>query len=145
MDEVLRRQIDDLDVVGPVDDGIGHGLAHPHLGDLRDDIVQAVDVLDVYGCVDVDSGRKQLLHVEVALWMPASLGVAVRQLVDQDECRAARQDRVEIHLLKHVTPVLDIPAGDDLKPGEQRLGFGAAMRFDHADHDIDALALAALR
>jgi hypothetical protein len=35
------------DIVGAVDDRIGHGLAHPDSGDLGDDVVEAFEMLDV--------------------------------------------------------------------------------------------------
>ena len=56
LDQVVGREVDQLDVVGAVEDRIRHGLAHAHAGDLRDDVVQALDVLDVDGRVDVDAG-----------------------------------------------------------------------------------------
>ena len=49
LDQVVRREVDQLDGVGAVEDGIRHGLAHAHVRDLRDDVVQAFDVLDVDG------------------------------------------------------------------------------------------------
>ena len=55
LDQIVRRQIDQLDRVGPVEDRIRHRLAHPHMGDLRDDVVEAFDVLDIDGRIDVDA------------------------------------------------------------------------------------------
>ncbi len=55
LDQVVGRQVDQLDGVGAVEHGIRHGLAHADMGDLRDDVVQALDVLDVDGGVDVDA------------------------------------------------------------------------------------------
>ena len=98
LDQVLRCQVDQLDVVGLVDDRVRHRLAHADAGDARDDIVQAFDVLDVERGVDVDAGADQLLDIHVALGMPAAGRVAVRQLIDQGELRAARQQCVEVHL-----------------------------------------------
>ena len=48
-------EIDDLDIVGLVDDGIGNRLADPDLGDLGDDVVQAFDMLNVERGVNVDA------------------------------------------------------------------------------------------
>ena len=143
--QVGRREVDQLDLVGGVDDPVGHGLAHADAGDAGDHVVQALDVLDVHGRVDVDAGRQQLLDVEIALGMAAALGVGVGELVDQHQRRPALQDGVEIHLLERAALVLDLPARHDLEPGELRLGLGAAVRLDHADHDVDAVDLAAAR
>ena len=87
LDQVVGRQVDELDGVGAVEDGVGHGLAHAHARDLRHDVVQALDVLDVDGGVDVDAGVQQLLDVLVALGMPAAGDVGVGELVDQDQAR----------------------------------------------------------
>ena len=55
LDQVVGREVDELDRVGAVEDGIRDRLAHAHAGDLRDDVVQALDVLDVDRGVDVDA------------------------------------------------------------------------------------------
>ena len=47
LDQVVGREVDQLDRVGAVEDRVRHRLAHAHMGDLRDDVVQALDVLDV--------------------------------------------------------------------------------------------------
>ena len=72
LNQVFRREVDELDGIGAIEDGIGHGLAHAHARDLRDDVVQAFDVLDVDSGVDVDASVQQLFHIEVALRMAAA-------------------------------------------------------------------------
>ena len=47
LDQIVGREVDELDGVGAVEDRIRHGLAHAHVRDLGDDVVQALDVLDV--------------------------------------------------------------------------------------------------
>ena len=88
LDQVVGGDVDDLDVVGAVDDRVGHRLADADAGDLGDDVVEALDVLDVDGGVDVDAGGEQLLDVEVALGVAAAGGVGVGELVDEGELRA---------------------------------------------------------
>ena len=117
---------------------VRHRLAHADAGDLRDHVVQAFDVLDVQRGIDVDAGGEQLLDVHVALGMAAARRVGVRQFVDQRELRAARQQRVEIHLRQRAPAIFDRTARDDLQAVEQRLGFAPAVGLDHADDDIDA-------
>ena len=56
LDQVVGRQVDQLDGVGAVENRIRHGLAHAHVRDLRDHVVQAFDVLDVDRGIDVDAG-----------------------------------------------------------------------------------------
>ena len=67
LDQILGRQIDELDVVGALEDHVRHGLPHPHPGDPCNDVVQALEVLDVDGGVDLDAGVEELLDVRVAL------------------------------------------------------------------------------
>ena len=112
LDQILGGEIDDLDVVRLVEDAVGHRLAHADPGDPGDDVVQALDVLDVERREDVDAGGDQLLDIEIALGMPAAGGVGVREFVDEHELRAALQDRVEIHLGQEMALVFDLlPAG----------------------------------
>ena len=143
LDQILRRQVDDLDLVGAVEDAVRHGLADPDAGDLRDDVVEALDMLDVERRIDVDARRQQLLDIEIALGMAAARRVAVRELVDEHQLGLAREERVEIHLLERVALVVDAAARHDLEPGEQRQGFAPSMRLDHPDDDVDIVAPAA--
>ena len=124
-----------------VDDAVGHGLAHADAGDPRDDVVQAFDVLDVERRVDVDAGGQQFLDIQIALGMPAARRVGVGELVDQHQLRPARQDGVEVHLRRARGPC-SRPArrGTISRPASSASVSRAAVRLDHADHDIDALA-----
>ena len=88
LDQVVWGEVYDLDVVGLVDDGIGNGLAHPDAGDLRHDVVQALDMLDVERGVDIDALRQDFLHIEIALGVAAAGRVGVGELVDQNQRRA---------------------------------------------------------
>ena len=89
LDQVVGREVDELDRVGAVEDRVRHGLAHPHMRDLRDDVVQALDVLDVDRGIDVDAVVQQLLDVEIALGMAAARRIGVGKLVDQRRSAAA--------------------------------------------------------
>ena len=136
LDQIVGREVDELDRIGAVEHGVGHCLAHAHMGDLRDDVVQALDVLDVDRGVDVDAVTEQLLDVEVALGMAAARRVGVGELVDQDDLGMTHEDGVEIHLRQRPALVLDAAARNDLETFEQRFGLLAAMGFHHADDDI---------
>ncbi len=109
------------------------------MGDLRDDVVQALDVLDIDRRVDVDAVVEQLLDVEIALGVAAAGRVGVGELVDQHDLRTPRDDGVEVHLLERAALVLDVPARDDLEPLQQSLGLLAAVGLDHADDDVVAV------
>ena len=104
LDQVVGREVDQLDGVGAVEHRVRHGLAHPHMGDLRDHVVEALDVLDVDRGIDVDAVGQQFLDVEIALGMTAARRVGMREFVDQGDLRPARDQRVEIHLLERSGP-----------------------------------------
>ena len=139
LDQVVRREVDKLDGVGAVEDRVGYGLAHADAGDLRHDIVQAFDVLDVERRVDVDALAQQLFDIEIALGMPAARGIGMGEFIDERQVWAARDERVEIHLLERVILVRDGAARNDLQAVEQGLGLFAAVRLDHADDHVGAI------
>ena len=116
LDQVAGCEIDKLDGIRPVEHRIRHRLAHTDARDLGDDVIQALDVLDVDRRVDVDAVVQQLLDVEIALWMAAAGSIGMRQLVDEDDLRAPRDDGIEVHFLERAALVFDLPAGDDLQP-----------------------------
>ena len=72
LDQVGGREVDQFDVVGAVDDGIWHGLADTDARDAGDDVVQALDMLNVQGCVDVDPGPEQFLDVRITQSAPSN-------------------------------------------------------------------------
>ncbi len=75
----------------------------------------------------------------IAFGMAAARRVGMRELVDKDELRPPRQHGVDIHLLEDAALVLAAPARDDFQPRHHGLGLLAAMGFENADDDVDAL------
>ncbi len=142
LDEVVRCYIDDLDIVGAVDDQVRHRFPHADARDLGDDIVQAFDMLDVERRIDVDAAGEDFLHIHVALRMTTAARIGMGKFIDEDELRAAGKDGVEIHLVELLAAIVDQPSRHDLETIDQRLGFLAAMGFDDADDDIEAICKA---
>ena len=142
LDQIGGREVDQLDLVRLVDHMVGQGLAHPHRRDLRDHVVQALEVLDVQRRIDVDAGGQQLLDILVALVVPAARRVGVGQLVHQHQLRLARQDGVDVHLVQGAIAVRHLLARHDLEAVEQRFGLGALVGLDDADDDVDAFLAA---
>ena len=139
LDQLVGRQIDHLDL-GVIQNGIGHRLAHPHAGKAGDEVVQALDMLDIEGGEHVDAGVAQLLDILPALGMAAARRVGVGQLVYQRHLRVAGQHRVYVEFAEGVGTMLQRAARQDLEGRGQRHGLGAAMGFDDAGHDILAIA-----
>ena len=54
LDQVVRRHVDEFDRVGTIEGRVGHRFVDPDAGDLGDDVVEALDVLDIDGGIDVD-------------------------------------------------------------------------------------------
>ena len=100
LDQIVGREIDQLDGVGAVEHGVRHRLAHAHMRDLGDHVIEAFDVLDIDRRVDVDAVTHQLFDVEIALRMAAAFDVGVSEFVDQNDLRAPGDDGVEVHLLE---------------------------------------------
>ena len=84
--------------------------------DLGDDVVQALDVLDVERRVHVDPGVEQLVDVLPALGVPGAGRVRVGELVDEESagCRASAASRSNSSSV--VPAVLDGIARENLEP-----------------------------
>ena len=142
LDQIVRRQVDQFDGVGAIEHRVRHRLAHAHMGDLRHHVVEAFDVLDVDGGVDVDAVAHQLFDVEIAFRVAAAFGVGVRELIDQHDLRMPGDDGIEVHFLERLSFIVDVPARNDLQPGQQRFGVLAAVGLDDADDDVVAVFFA---
>ena len=98
LDQVIWCQIDQLDGVGSVEHCVGHRLTHPDMRDLRNHVIEAFDVLNINGRVNVDAVAHQLFDIEEALGVPAPFSICVSEFVDQHDLRMSRNDGVDIHL-----------------------------------------------
>ncbi len=108
----LGRHVDDLHLVRPTHDLVGHRLLLPYAGDRLDDVVERLEVLDVDRRDDVDAGLEDLLDVLPALLVsppdacpappPVAGGgaghVGVGELVDEHDVGTAGQDGVDVEL-----------------------------------------------
>src|SRR5207249_4729658 len=115
LDQIFRREIDDLDIIRLVENAVGNRFPYADPGDAGDDVVQALDMLDVERRKHIDAGGNNLLDIEIALGMAAAGGVGVGELVDKHEPRPALEDRVEIHFGQQVTLVVDLLPRDDFE------------------------------
>ena len=112
----LGRGVDELDLVRGPDHGVGDRLALRDAGDLGDDVVQRLQVLDVDGGDDIDPGLEDLLDVLPALLVARARDVGVGELVDQGHGRMAGDDRVGVHLLDSNTAVFHAWSPDTRSP-----------------------------
>ncbi len=143
LDQLVRGDVDQHDVGGVAQHGVGHRFAHGDAGDARDDVGEALDVLDVERGPDVDVGVEQFLNVLPALGVAAVGRVGVGELVDDDELGLARKRGVEVEFFYLLAAIVHHAARQDLEPFEQRGGLGAPVRLDEADDDVDPILLLA--
>ena len=143
--QCFRGDVHQLDLVGRAHDLVGDALLLGDAGDMTDDIVQALQVLDVDGADDRDARIEELLDILPAMGVAAARGVGVGQLVDQDDLGPPRQHRLDVDFGVPGALVLDDDRRDHLDTGELLGGVAAAVRLDHRGHDIGAAAHPALR
>jgi hypothetical protein len=71
--------------------------------------------------------------------------IRMRELVDDQESRLARERAVEIEFGQRDAAVLEPHRRQDLEPFEQRFGLGSAVQLDVADDHVDAVVALAPR
>src|SRR5262245_36040009 len=103
---------------------------------LRNDVIEAFDVLNVDRRVNVDAMARELFDVEIALRMSAAGRVGVRKLVDQDNLRSAFENGIEVHFLEPLPLIIDAPTRDDFEALQQGFGFPASVGLNDADDDV---------
>ena len=141
LDQLVRRQVDQLHLVRVVEHAVGDGLPDADIGDLADDVVQALEMLDVHRRVDVDAGVKQLVDVLPALGVTRTRSVGVGELVENDQPRLAGERRVQVELLQLDAAIRDAAARQDFEPLDQCGGFLAPMGLHQADCHVDAVSV----
>ncbi len=144
-DQFARRQIDQHDVVQPIEHAIRHGLADAHAGDAHHHIVEAFQMLDVDRGPDVDAGVQQLHHILPAPLMAAARCIAVGQFIHQHQRRMPCQHGIQVHLLQGVAVVGHFLQRQLRQALQQGLGVGAAMGFHQPHHQVHAAAQLFLR
>nr|BFE73563.1 hypothetical protein GCM10020092_068640 [Actinoplanes digitatis] len=141
----LRGHVDQLDLLGGADHRVGHGLALLDAGDLRDHVVERLQVLHVDRRQNGGTGVEQFLHVLPALGVAAARHVGVGQFVHHGHRGGPVQERVQVHL-GEIGPTVGHPtAGDHLQVADHRGGVRAAVRLDQPDDDVGAALGAAVR
>ena len=134
----LRGHVHELDLVGAADDGVGHGFLLGDAGDLLDDVVEALQVLDVDGGQHMDAGVEDLVDVLPALGVLRAGHVGVCQLVDHHDLRPADQDRLDVELGQRDPAVGDLLPGQDLEALELLSGARPAVRLHQPNDDVGA-------
>ena len=141
--ERLRRHVDELDLLGLAHDRVGDRLALRDAGDALDDVVHRFEVLDVERRDHFDARREQLLDILPPLLVAGSRNIRVRELVDEHDLGCPSEDRIDIHLLERLVPVLQASPRNDLQVGDLFRGAFATVGLDETDDEVGAAVLAA--
>ncbi len=136
----LGGHVDELDLMGAADDLVRHGLVLRHAGDLLDDVAEGLEVLDVDGGDDVDSGGEELFDVLPAFGVagPGAGRVGVGEFVDEGDLGAAAQDGPEVQLGALPSAAGVAGAGHDLEALEHLLGVRAVVALGESHDDVGA-------
>ena len=137
LEQRLGGEVDQHDLVGPAEHGVGHDLADPGPGQLGDVVVEALEVLDVHRREDVDSGGEHLVDVLVALRVlePGALVWASSSIRASSGARASTARR---SISSSAMPPYRRAARDDLEAIGLGDRLGAVVRLEVADHDVAA-------
>ncbi len=134
-----RAEVDELDLVGFVQEPIRERLADLDSGERADAVAEALEVLDVDGRPDVDAVREQDGDIVVALGPRRLRRVRVRQLVDDRDARTALDQPRDIGLGLGAAARSVAHHGRGLEAARALLGRDAPVRLEIADHDVGAL------
>ena len=141
-EQVLGREVDQLDLGGVVEDPVRHGLLLPHARDPGDHVVEALDVLDIECRPHVEPGLEHLVDVLPAFgvaWRRIAVDeVRMGQLVDDRDGGAPAQGSVEIELAARHAAITHWQGRQLLEAREQTFGLGPTVRFDVACDDVGA-------
>ena len=141
----LGRHVDKLNLVRGAHDGVRHGFPLNDSGNLRHDVVEGLQVLDVQRGDHVDAGVEQLVDILPAFLVARSGDVGVRELVDEGDLGTAGQHGVDVHLGETGPAVVEGAPGHDLETGKGFSGLTAAMHLDQADDQVGTPVAAAVR
>ena len=132
----LRRHVDELDLVGLADDRVRDRLLLLDAGDLLDDVVDGLEVLDVQRRDDVDSRREQLLDVLASASRCRDPGRSCGRAVDERDLWLAGEI-ASMSISSNARPLCSTtPAGRARDRRDLLGGARAAVRLDEADDDV---------
>ena len=94
--QVSRFNIHQLYLVGGIKNVIGYPFADGDMGNGFHQIVERLQMLNIYGGIDIDTRPQKLFDILITLGMTASRRVAVRQFVHQNQLWSAAKCGVNI-------------------------------------------------
>ncbi len=141
----FRCDVDQLDLSCFSDDFVGHGFALLDAGDLGDDVVEALQVLNVERRDHGDPGIKQRFDVLPPLGIDAARDIAMRIFVDQRHLRPTPQHRVDIEFREQGSAVGNVVRRNDFDAFDEFADLLAAVRLHYRRDDVGAALQPAMR
>ncbi len=132
----LGGHVDEFDLVRAADDVVGDRLLLLDTGDSGECVVEGLEVLDVDGGDDVDTGVEERLDVLPSLRIRRTRRVRVRHLVDEGDIGSPSEHGIEVHVVELRTAIRDLSARDDFEAVEELSGSFASVGFDHGHDDV---------
>ena len=145
IDEVFDGQIEVDDLIGFLEEGVGHRFTNDYAGGPLDDVLETFQMLDVERTDHVDSGVQNLFNILIPLVMARAGRIGMGQLVDDGHRRVTGENCVEVHIFNGEAAVFDATARDDFQPFQQGGGFGAAVGLNKSNHHVGAAFLQGMR
>ncbi len=140
LQQFAGRQVDQHQIKGFLQHPVRQRFTHLHAGDAAHLVIQAFQMLDVDGGIHINAGGEQFLNILPALRVSTAGCIGVRQFVDQYQARRSLEQRVEVHFFEGHAAIISAQQGLLRQAVEQRLGFCAAVGFDHARQHLHPLA-----
>ena len=139
--KLIRFNIHQLNLIGPVKHMIRDSLIDRNACDGRHQIVERLQMLHIHRGIDVDPGLEQLFHILIPLCVPAPLGIAVGQFVYQNKLRFPLQRPVQVKLFQLDSAIRYLFAGQNLQPFQECQRIWPGVRLHIAYYNIYALFL----
>ncbi len=137
--QLLHRDVHIDDFIGALKKVIGNGFADDRVRRSIDRVVQRLKVLNIDCRHHVYAGVEQFQNIFVALAVPASGDVGMRQFIHNHGVWMTRENRVHIHLFQVHTAIGNHPLGDDLEIANLFRGLLPSVRLHQSNHNIHAL------
>ena len=115
---------------------IGQRLLNGHSRDLRDDIVQTLQMLDIQRRINIDAGGENLFHILPAFRVPTAFGIRMGEFIYQQQVWMPSQRGIQIELAQCHAAIRHAARFQLSKSIEQRDRIGTIMRFHITNDDI---------
>ena len=102
LSEPLGLQVDKLHLICLVKYPVRNALRHRSAQDGKDRVLNALNVVNVQGRIDVNSRLPQLLNVLIALHMAAGIRIPVGQILNHNQLRVPLEAGIQVDFIRYV-------------------------------------------